>query len=98
MTDTNCYRCMFFKQSSRAGYIHDGVDPRAIQGVCFLNPKHIEVTAAHFCGQFFGSYANTRGVIEEFSVRKNQIDQQARAIKAEKALKAARAEIRLLKQ
>lgn len=67
---------------------------------CTLSPVWVEVASGHFCGQFSGGTeaATLRSADDNWAAwRRTQSDQQERAIKAEKALKAARAEIRKLK-
>ena len=100
MGEINCYRCCFFEQGGKPKYVHDGDDPRAIHGECYLNPQHVNVTAAHYCSRYFPSYMNTMSVVREYEEvleRKSGADQRSRRIDAEKKLKAARAEIRRLR-
>ena len=94
-----CYDCghWFTGERSRWDLPDETIAP------CTLNPEWRQTTAKHFCGQYepYGevaapAYANSKaeatgGAWEQMRA------QQDRAIKAEKALKATRAELRKLK-
>lgn len=84
------------------GIEYEWSDPKAQTGKCTFNPSWISTDSEHFCGQ----YAETQlipgreNMERRFwdDVHKQKDAQQARAIKAEKALKIARAEIRTLRK
>ena len=90
---------------SGCGHFHDQ-SPRwdywATEGWCGLSPKweQIEHPSWHVCGQFLkdaGPAVEAAAYIRRNQNRRFEQDQQARAVKAEKQLKLARKELRVLR-